>query len=89
MSHHADDYKGILGMTRTLSLRRAAIALPWLGPYPHAAEFCNEGVGVRVIRKAEPRVLHGFEHTASSIRRLIVPPGEAELAHFANTIGGG
>jgi hypothetical protein len=69
-----------------LCFRRAAL---WLGPYPHTAEFFNEGFGVRVICKAEPRVLHDFEHTPSSIRRLIVSPGVAEFVHFANAIGGG
>jgi hypothetical protein len=60
-----------------------------LSPYPHTAEFFNEGVGVRVIRKAESRVLHGFEHALSSIRRLIVQPRVAEFTHFANAIGPG
>jgi hypothetical protein len=69
------------------SLRRAAIAVSWLGPYSHTAEFLNEGVGVRVLRKTEPRVLHDFEHTASSIGRLIVPTGVAEFAHCMNAIG--
>jgi hypothetical protein len=59
-----------------------------LGPNPHAAEFRNEGVGVRVLRKTEACVLQDFEHTASSIWGLIVPSGVAEFVHFANAIGG-
>jgi hypothetical protein len=63
--------------------------VPWLCPYPHTAEFCDEGVGVRVIRKAKARVLHDFQHTASSIGGLIVPTAVAEFVYFANAIGGG
>jgi hypothetical protein len=59
-----------------------------LSPDPHAAEFGNEGVGVRVLRKTEARVLLDFEHMASSIWGLIVPPSVAEFVHFANAIGG-
>jgi hypothetical protein len=61
--------------------------VPWLSPNSHAAEFRNEGVGIRVLRKTEPRVLHDFEHMASSICRLIVPTGMTEFVHFANAIG--
>jgi hypothetical protein len=71
-----------------LSLRSDAIAVPWLGPNPHTAEFRNEGVGVRVLRKTEACVLQHFEHTASSIWGLIVPSGVAEFMHFANAMGG-
>jgi hypothetical protein len=60
----------------------------WLGPDPHPAEFCNEGVGVRMLRKTEPRVLRDFEHVAPSIWGLIVPPRVAEFVHFARAIGG-
>jgi hypothetical protein len=59
-----------------------------LGPNPHAAEFCNESVGIRVLRKTEACVLQDFEHTESSIWRLIVTPSVAEFVHFANAIGG-
>jgi hypothetical protein len=42
-----------------------------------------------VIRKAEPRVFHDFEHTASSVWGLVVPTGMAEFVYFTNAIGGG
>jgi hypothetical protein len=59
-----------------------------LGPNPHTAEFCNEGVGVRVLRKTETRVLHDFEHMPPSVSGLIVSPGIAEFVQFANSIRG-
>jgi len=63
--------------------------VPWLCPYPHTPEFCNEGVGVRVIREAKARVLHDFQHAAASIWGLIVPTAVAEFMYFANAIGDG